>query len=272
MNLSCLTWPPLTSGADCVADFELGISSGLGYFIPAAELRRFVDCAVSSPDCATAAACASRNHGPDYCAAHSGASCDGDVLVSCSQSQPDWAVFTNDCASLGLRCVDLHDGRASCTDGTSCDTSAHCDGNRYVSCDSSTHLAASFDCSLAGYQLECRTMSANGTTITGCFPPGPACSPDGEHCDGTTLVRCVAGGELRVDCTTWGQHCGVAASGRTTCIPNATDCTADSPDRCNGTAMEICVDGRYQAIDCSAIGLTACLWDTTLEPEARCVP
>src|SRR5262245_33100006 len=146
MQLSCLTNPPITPGGKCVSQFEFGLATGVGIFFgpSASDLQRYVDCAGTASDCTTALTCASRNHGPDFCAAHPNGACDGDVRVTC---QSGWGLYMTDCAALGMHCA-MANGHASCTDGKSCDpmTPARCDGNHFLECNGGTGLESSIDC------------------------------------------------------------------------------------------------------------------------------
>jgi len=255
---SCLKSSPFGSGAQCVADLEFGIVSGLGFFsASAADLNRYVSCAEMASDCTSALDCASRHHGPDYCSAHPGTTCDGDLRVQCPStgSPPDWAIYTMDCSSLGLRCMAAL-GSASCTDGTTCDPSkaALCNESQIISCNSETHLRFMVDCATYIAGFTCQDGSANAPAA-GCVPAGPPCQSPNDRCDGAVLVACVANHELRVDCTKFQSHCDANAKA---CVPDSSDCSPTSLDQCSVGALEICTNGRYAPTDCASIGLRTC--------------
>jgi hypothetical protein len=261
MEVSCLQPnPPITPGGSCVSQFENGLATGFGILFgpTAADIQRYVDCAARASDCTTALTCASRNHGPSYCAAHPGGSCDGDLRVYCA-SASDWDLYPEDCSLVGEHCRAAN-GSSSCTDGNSCDpmTPAHCDGSRLVTCDSTTHLESSIDCSNFASGWTCGTTVSGSSTTTGCMPKNSGgCQNGPDRCDGAAAVVCDSGLSLRIECGQFDSHC-VITNGKFECAPNASDCTAQSPDRCNGAALEMCVNGRYQDTACASFGLASC--------------
>jgi hypothetical protein len=260
MELSCLSPAPITSGSDCVAQFEEGMLSGYGIIFgpSAADLARYVNCSSSAGDCTSALKCASRNHGLDWCAAHPNASCDGDTLVGCLGG---WGLELTDCGSFGLRCVTAN-GVSLCSDGKSCNPTApaRCDGNTYVSCDTTAKLGQSIDC--GAYGRVCRQIMSGSSTETGCFGMGSATCPantsEMDSCDGKTVVACTYGTQLRLDCTQIQAHCEVGAPNKTSCVFDASDCSAGSPDSCVGNGIQICVNGKWTTTACSSFGLSSC--------------
>jgi len=263
-EVSCLRDPPAATMSNCIGYFQAGLDDWIvpAFFtlsIPGSEFRRYVACAVAGIDCTSVLECASRGHDPAFCAAHPGNVCDGDLLVQCppATASADWAIYTSDCAALGMRCAEAN-GSASCTDGVGCDpktSSAYCDGNRYfVRCDSDTSLRYRFDC--ARSPIVNATCRIDTRFASGCLPSGPPCA--GDRCDGDELVVCLAGEEARVDCTGRSSHCAVV-SGKPACVPVATDCTYSTSDACDGSGITTCVDGLLERIDCSTLGLTTCM-------------
>ena len=262
MEVSCLSPPPLASAGDCVTQFELGLASGAGIFFgpSASDLDRIVGCASSNGDCASALACASRNHGPNWCATHSNGGCDGNVIIFCLSG---WGLQQQDCGQFGLSCREAN-GAATCTNGNACmgTEPVHCVGSQIVQCNASTMLESSIDCAVALPGSTCMTFTdPGGGSTTGCFPAGGGCSPDGVRCDGTTGVTCQHGRELRVACGDFGSHCvltGMGASASFNCVPNQTQCTSQTPDSCMGSSLVMCVNGQELGTQCSSIGFTSC--------------
>lgn len=262
-QVSCLQAPPTSSISNCIDYFQSGIDNWIAppvfFRLPLApsEFRRYVECAVASSDCAGLLQCASRGHDPSFCAAHPGNVCDGDVLVQCppASAPPDWAIYTTDCAAAGQHCAAAN-GSASCTDGVGCDPSAppYCDGNRYfVTCDATTHLRSHVDCARDPIvDATCRIDPGFGGPA-GCLPSGPPCSR--ARCDGDELVVCVAGEEVRADCTQLASRCDAA---KPACVPVATECAAGTKDQCSGGDLTTCVDGMARVVDCATIGRSTC--------------
>jgi hypothetical protein len=267
MELSCLSPPPITLGGSCVVQFEEGLATGYGIFFgpSAADLTRYVSCVGAHSDCTSALNCASKNHGPDWCAAHAKATCDGDTLVGCIGG---WGLELTNCATFGLHCVTAN-GQGVCTDGNPCDptVSAHCSGNRYITCDSTTRLGRSIDCGTFVAGGTCRQIVSGSTTETGCFGPGSATCPasvqDMSSCDGTAVVACSYGTSLRVECGEFQSHCVAAANGKYGCTADASECTQNSPDSCVGNAIQMCVNGKWTATACSSLGLSTCQTTST---------
>ncbi len=247
-EVSCLQHPPTDSIGTCVNVFVNALANY------DTEFRRYVDCANAAADCTGVLACAARGHDPTYCAAHPGNSCDGDLVVSCGVTTPDWAIFGMDCAALGMRCAEAN-GTAVCTDGSSCDPAASpsvCDGNRAVACDATTRLQQALDCSRSGVpNATCRYEYTPPTP--GCRPTGASCN--GDRCAGDLAVRCIAGEEFGVDCAQQGSHCFVDAITAAHCTPTAADCSGDA---CAGDGIAACVGGAVHVVACAGLGLSTC--------------
>ena len=263
-EVSCLHDPPASTMQNCDLYFEAGLDNWilprpfLVLPVEPGEFRRWIDCANAATDCAGVLACASRGHDAAYCAAHPGFGCDGDVLVQCSPDPAtnDAAIFTTDCAALGMRCAEAH-GTAVCTDGVPCTPASQpeaCDGNRYYTyCDQTTGLRYRLDC--ARSSIPDATCRLSSSSASGCLPSGPPCA--GDRCEGDVLVSCLAGQEVRVDCTQLDATCG-APNGAPTCVPVASECDASTVDACRGADLTTCVDGELRTIFCDSIGLTSC--------------
>jgi hypothetical protein len=259
MEVSCFATPPITPGGSCVSQFELGLATGIGIiFGPSAtDIARYVKCSGSSPSCADALNCASGNHGPAWCGAHSSPTCDGDTLVGCIGG---WGLELNDCTATGQHCRTAN-GFSSCSDGSACDPSvpAHCTGNRFVECDAGSKLESSIECGALYAGGRCISVTMGGSSTTGCFPAASAsCGADGATCDGTTAVICAFGAQYRVACGQFASHCVVDNMGKFDCVPDASGCTASSPDTCSGSALVVCVNGGYASTPCTDIGLSTC--------------
>jgi hypothetical protein len=247
MDSSCLGAPLGNGGSNCIVFIEYGILSGFGAGdFTADELRRFVSCAASSADCATATACASRGHDAAYCAAHVGRHCDGIFLTDCPDNG-DPAISNIDCSVYGERCVELN-GYANCSDGTLCNAvqqNRHCEGNTFVYCED-IGLTARFDCDGVVEGGHCVDAGA----MSGCAPSTPCTVASG--CHGDLLVSCADGTGYSVDCAAMGGHCG--AQGNTpTCVFSG--CGAD---HCDGNSLVLCHGDQPVTIDCASIGLTSC--------------
>ena len=273
MEVSCLSSAPITPAGNCVSEFEIGLATGEGIFFgpSASDLSRYVSCADSASDCASALGCASRNHGADWCNAHPNGGCDGDVVISCVAG---WGLEQLDCTQLGMHCAMAASGAASCSDGNSCDpqtTQAHCSGNRFVDCNASTGLESAIDCAALVAGGTCQQTVSGSSSSAGCRPPqSPSCGTnDSEACDGTTLVVCSAGAVVRVDCTQFGSHCMAMSTATADCVPDGTECTNQSPDSCVGDSLQLCVNGHWAQTSCTSIGLSRCM---TANGASACLP
>jgi hypothetical protein len=257
-EVSCLHNPPASTVSGCFYYFEAGLdwAVGRGFFgplLPSSEWARYVACADAAADCESVLQCASRGHDPDFCAAHPGDVCDGDVLVRCMSA--DWPIYTTDCAALGMRCAEAN-GSASCTDGVGCAPgTAYCEGNRYfVSCDPTTHLRSREDCARSPIPHATCRIDASFGGRAGCLPSGPPCTRD--RCEGDELVVCLAGEEVRTDCAQRASHCSEPQFGTPRCETDS-DC-GKTTDACAGSDLTSCVDGITHTIGCDDIGLATC--------------
>jgi hypothetical protein len=108
--VSCDAQPGLAvTGGTCAQELlTVQLAGDSSLLVSPSVVERFARCAASGT-CEEALACASLQHGPDYCLSHAGATCDGDVLVECTSSS-GWAVSSIDCAADGQRCVTLVSG------------------------------------------------------------------------------------------------------------------------------------------------------------------
>jgi hypothetical protein len=249
MNLSCLSSPLTSKGSTCVGSLELIIARGVGFFLDVQEAIRFVECA-KLPTCAAALECASGGHGAQYCAAHPGTSCDGDVLVNCARDG-SIALYWTDCAKLGLHCSPT--GGGACTDGTACDGSeGGCWGNVAAECRNGLRMPV--QCDWIRPDLVCRATSGNFVPSS-CLSAGPSCK--GSRCEDDVFLWCDEGTAVRYDCAMLEARCDAQLPG---CTPLATECDwLNAPDRCAGDSIEICVNGRWRATPCASIGLRTCM-------------
>ena len=259
VEVSCFQSPIASSIDECMVyltaglDYWLDPSTFIVLGTDPAEFRHYVDCAVAGSDCASVLDCVSRGHDAAYCAANPGMSCDGDLLVQCTTADP--ALFVTDCAALGMHC-EARNGSAACTDGVGCDPKSppSCDGNRYYEYCSSIGLRYRVDCA--------RTSIPNATCRidmydAGCLPSGPPCA--GDRCEGNVRVTCLAGEEVRDDCTQLAATCTLVRRAPT-CVPVASACSGSAG--CAGSAIRLCAEGIVETIGCSAIGLQSCKRNT----------
>jgi hypothetical protein len=280
--ISCLAEnAPIRPVGDCVDQFQTGIGTSAGIFFgpSGAQLEHIVECGAVARDCMEGLACASYGHGPPYCSANPGATCDGNIRVVCD-SASGWAYESEDCAALGLAC---HEGMtaagtmtAVCGDGTPCDEGsfpATCEGSRVLDC-TTIGIRASLDCATLGIPATCGTITnEDGTTEQGCIAVGPACDYSGSRCDGTAIVACSGGREARLDCSAILEgHCEIDSSTTTpyaVCVPDATECTFETPDACDGASLRSCVNGRFASTPCGDLGFGGCGADAS--GNALCV-
>lgn len=254
MALSCVS-PTLTSSAG-YCSYQLERTVVAADMDPA--LMGFAACTKTAASCTDALACASLNHGPDYCAAHPGSSCDGDLVIDCFPlTMPHWTVTIppTDCRALGMTCLD-----GICTDGKTCHDiiTSQCIGTTIRGCEQSTGIE---------YATDCRLLYPDGVCDVSlgrpeCAPPkGGFCSSPNSGpwsiCQGDVLMDCQDLLETKVDCTKFASHCALDGD-LADCVSDANDCTPTSPDRCNGAALEFCQDGRYRDFDCASVGLGPC--------------
>jgi len=256
MAVSCVSPGVSTSAGQCAYALERMVVTGTGD--PAFE--GFVACTKTAADCTAALSCASRGHGPDYCASHAETSCDGDLVIDCFPlTKPQWTVTIPpiDCAAQGMKCLN-----GMCTDGKTCDdiVVSQCLGGTVIrGCDQLTKME---------YRTDCRSIYTDGvcdvsTLEPMCAPPqrGMCASPIAttySSCQGNILSGCEGLLDIKLDCSKMASRCGPDDQGFADCIPNASACKRDAPDRCNGAKLQFCQDGAWQDFDCASIGLGPC--------------
>jgi hypothetical protein len=96
-----------------------------------------------------------------------------------------------------------------------------------------------------------------------CDPAGPRCS-DGtavlctgaDHCDGTALIECVFGYEMRLDCDRMIAGTACQTAGGVGFCGTGTACSVSDPggETCAGTALTFCARGQVVTRDCTAYG------------------
>jgi len=256
MAVSCVSPTLAPSAGECAYEIERSVVTGTG-----SALLGFADCTKGAADCTAALSCASLGHGPDYCASHPESSCDGDFAIECFPlTVPQWTVTIPpfDCRAWGMTCKN-----GMCTDGKTCDdiVVSQCLGGGKVirGCDQLTKMEYRTDCGLIYPDGVCDVSTLEPM----CAPPqrGSCSSPIATTyatCQGNILSGCEQLLDTKLDCSKFDSHCGPDDQGFNDCVPNAHDCTRQSPDHCNGTKLEFCQDGRYQDFDCADVGLGPC--------------
>lgn len=242
----------------CITSQQLDFAKGPSF--PDASLQ-LLSCAEAT-SCDGWQGCRSLDHGPAYCAAHVGGSCDGNVEVQCESASSYGDAF--DCAAHGLQCA-ASGSKSGCVDAsrTTCDPAApsHCDGNRQVVCDAGLSLQRSLDCGDVYPGGTCGVVTVGGSATTACVRSGPACQQAGSQCDGNTIVVCETRSnvELRIDCGSIlpGSRCTIER-GEAVCSPAGNACSADQADRCNGDQLESCINGQFRGVDCQSLGFRTC--------------
>jgi hypothetical protein len=282
LNVSCLgEGSSLGPVGLCVDVFQYGIATWVAYTfrLSTAMLEHTIECGAEARDCMEALTCTSYGHGPAYCMANPGSTCDGSIRVVCNAA--GWGYEAEDCAAVGLECregmMSVVPRQAVCTDGTPCDYATFvsaCEGSRLVEC-TSLDVRTSVDCTALPFPATCGTITnADGTTEQGCVPIGPDCDFIDARCEGTAIVACSAGHEARIDCSAvFEGHCELVDSGsgpEPRCVPDATECSTYAPDACDGGSLRSCVNGRLVSTPCADLGFAGCGADAA--GNAICVP
>jgi hypothetical protein len=245
------------SARACLADWSLG---GLDA----------VACAPNASTCDEWIACATHGHCASWCAVEGYGSdapdflmCDGDDVIVCGNGTTGYGTIWQDCAAQGMHCQVVGYG-AACTDGNTCTRASnpHCDGNRVVGCDGSTRLEQSQDCATGGGQCVKVSLGTLGTTA-GCTSSGSTpCDLETyvPTCQGTVATVCALGSVASVDCAAKAiSGSCVPSNGEVQCVPEASECTANTPDTCDGVIFVTCgTDQKLGRIDCTTLGFRTC--------------
>ena len=255
--------PPLTNlVTQCLGD-ELD-NGGSAW----ADLACFVTAGASCP---RVRACNNAGNSSATCQVEAGVVvCEGEVAESC---YPEGLPYVVDCSEMyGETCVPGQ----GCTTGP-CDLPVHsyCQGTEILTCANGDETDGGY-----AYVTEDCADEGNSTCIPSpdggywplCKGPGPACTND--RCDGTTLVRCLAGHEARYDCPLFGLGCFTDKDPDTDLEESAfcglgTECGYDYPDSCEGNVLRFCNAGKVATLDCVAAGWKGCVSDSG---GTRCAP
>jgi hypothetical protein len=268
MLLMSCAYEMVGGAAACVRDVQLSLASGAaaGFIEDARDIPRQVACAASADSCTTMLECRALGRSAGFCTGREAAFCDGDVAVLCRSEE--YPAFVLDCAAIGLSCHSIRESAAACTNGVTCDASApRCDGRSRTYCVDG--MEAPIDCGLVWPGGSCALVAdERGLPTPTCVPPGADCSAD--RCAGSTLIRCIGGHELPVDCAAAVEGSCVDGTDGPECMPTATECDARSMEACDGDRVQVCVNGRYEAIDCRELGMRTC--GVHISGGARCVP
>ncbi len=249
---ACVSPPLASRGGDCVYRLERG------HITPPGDLEAFADCARQAKDCTEALTCVSHGHGPTYCAAYPGNSCDGDLAVGCpvGTASPGWASTVSDCAALGMKCIQA----GYCSDGNACSGPIvlTCLGSRLTSCVLLAKIQSSVDCATVYPGGRCGAFNEDLQCLPQVSELCPESTEIARGCSGNVLLGCDGPRASKLDCSALASDCVVDNFGRADCVARAQECTSSSPDLCHGSAISICVDGRYQDVDCASLGLGPC--------------
>ena len=198
--------------------------------------------------------------------------CSGNTLIHCS-GDPDLRARYTDCGSAGLICREDDEFWANCGSQT-CDpdrAGQYCDGDVRVHCSSLGNVLDEWDCKYF-QDATCGTTIEHGT---GCVGTGEECDPEEStsYCDGSVLVKCVGGKEVRVDCEkpvdtdiciegTYGASCEYIL----------TECYSDTPETCENGVVTFCFFGEVRKFDCRDFGFSGCAVEAGVKSDvAYCV-
>lgn len=179
--------------------------------------------------------------------------CMGDLHVDC------WGSPTmHDCTNVGLTCVqgveEAFCGADTCSPAQQ---TTYCAGDLVVSC-SSGFVFVVRDCSFGGKQGG--TCRANQSGFAECVGTGPVCDPMmADHCDGSTVVRCMNGKESRLDCQDLGGDLTCRDDeGGIDCDFKYDECRYDTPETCENGVITFCAENRFDTLDCKEYGYASC--------------
>jgi hypothetical protein len=194
----------------------------------------------------------------------------GAPRIRCERPVEGRATGVEPCALRGKTCTRENESRAECTgsQGYTCTTTG-CVGNAAVDCEP-------VGTSTRDRGIDCRNVG-DGTCVPSDGGAAPACAPsrDAAPCavdtppacvadDAGIVASCVAGKEIRVNCSFLGLPCDdskaipaydPAAACR---IPAGAGVCTDDSDKCVGTRLQSCGRGAPYEVDCVSVGLAGC--------------
>lgn len=191
------------------------------------------------------------------------AGCDGDRLISCSESE----ATVTDCGSLGAKCSEQRLSGIvvrACFSPEKCPAGApeaRCDGEgAVISC-----RDGAIDRIACGSGTKCRERTdENGEPSASCVLATGTCV---RGCNGDRLVDCVSGpNEARAfgrgraaitDCAAEGLTCS-GAGPRAACVVRDVDCDPERLPTCEDGNVAVCAAGRLLRVSCDRIGMGRC--------------
>jgi hypothetical protein len=230
---------PTSDGtSQCLADLMRGVG-----WSPAV-----VSCLARTTGCGGLKTCIGSwvAEGAPCAAGMTGGQCDGTTAVNCNGSLG----VHLDCAAVFLgTCLVTSNGAATCKRTGCSGSGTMCNGDKVVQCSEGTEVLAEF-CGLGGWI--CRGGK--------CVGPGDPCTAT--SCQGSSLVACVAGYGLTVDCPSLGAGFGCASNpyGTFRCT-QASECDQDTgkgSEVCVGDSLQVCYGGKLVTLDCKALGFSGC--------------
>ena len=240
----------------CV-DFEGEFSSSVGGFVACSVATRdwaidrdaLTACVMDATDCAAAADCLNAGEAPGSCDPFATPGrCDGDIARVCRS----YVQVAQDCAALGLSCVEDAAGQVFCGPPGACERS-ECDGNTLIGCRNGARYLE--DC---GEQVCVVAEELAGSAI--CAGEGEPCEGRIFRCDGDVAVSCRFGRIRR-------ETCGPGLCSTTDGAFCMTSPECDGLPRCEGSSIVHCAGGVPSRVDCAQLGATTC---TGTDGDVRC--
>lgn len=198
------------------------------------------------------------------------------VRLRCANPLEGRAAGVEPCAMLARTCSTEDQSAAACsgTTGFSC-TRSDCVGTSAVDCNpaGTRTFDRGIDCAKVGagacVQSDAGPVCAASLGATSCTAERTP------KCDGEVATACVAGSDIRVDCSVLGLPCDdslpiAAYDPAAACARRAGAADfCSAPDTCTGTRLQSCGRGTLQEVDCTSVGLGGC---KEANGRAACVP
>ncbi len=201
------------------------------------------------------------------------------VLIECS-GPAGRAHGVEPCVLMGQTCTLAGDkSLAKCSGalGFSCSDGGTCSGTSSIACQPFGILSLDQGVDCASYGAGTCSVGDAGSTCTPTKTANTCVEDTRPLCDGNVARTCLAGEDIRIDCTPLSLTCDSTVGGGSTItdpsspcmVRGASACTGD--DTCpNAVTLRSCGRGKAHDVDCQSVGLGQCKIDS--QGRGACSP
>lgn len=242
---ACVTY------AACMGGY---VGTCFGQIVPVLDNSQVRCLGHAGDDCVRAAKCLGTTISLGQSCAEDTYSCSGSKQVMCFGAATTYV----DCGAIpqagGPTCVLTTEGRPMCGLEACATSDLTCVGDLLTQCVESAGVRiVTMDCAAKG--MTCGAVASSAT----CIGIGAPCTAALASCEGTVMVSCMGGQEVRTDCAAQlvDGTC-VAMDTGARCVLGSECDPWQTPDTCEGDTITFCAGGVLQTAQCSDFGFDPC--------------